>query len=108
MGSRKRRRDEPAGTTAAEDAQREAVIARLFDGVLRSARSQLLRADSPLAAVVWGSGVMAVWDGLPRGSGGDGPFSSGGGDAVGSFTEALIRHCAELGTPEGLAVLAAL
>jgi hypothetical protein len=111
IGSRKRggraMRDEPMVFPSAEDVQREAVIARLFDGVLRSARSQLLRADSPLAAEVWGSGVMAVWDGLPAGSGGDGPFSPGG-DAGWSFTEALIRHCAELATPDGMAVLAAL
>src|SRR5207248_11262916 len=60
IGSRKRRRDEPVGIPTAEDAQREAVIARLFDGVLRSARSQLLRADSPLAVEVWGSGLLAV------------------------------------------------
>ena len=70
IGSRKRSsgramRDEPMVFPSAEDAQREAVIAGLFDGVLRSARSQLLRAESPLAAEVWGSGVMAVWDGLP-------------------------------------------
>ncbi|HVW33467.1 MAG TPA: hypothetical protein VHL53_13085, partial [Acidimicrobiia bacterium] len=100
IGSRRRgraMRDEPTIFPSAEDAQREAVIARLFDGVLRSARSQLLRAESPLAAEVWGSGLMAVWDALPGGPGGDA-----------SFTEALIRHAAELGTAEGMAVLAAL
>ncbi|HYT40492.1 MAG TPA: hypothetical protein VEN99_13310 [Acidimicrobiia bacterium] len=100
-------RDEPMVFPSAEDARREAVIAGLFDGVLRSARSQLLRAESPLAAEVWGSGVMAVWDGLPARTGGDGSASPGGTDA-GSFTEALIRHAADLGTPEGMAVLAAL
>lgn len=111
IGSRKRRsdrtREELSGFPSLEDAQREAVIARLFDGVLRSARSQLLRADSPLAAEVWGSGVMAVWDALPAGAGAANPFSFGG-DTATSFTEALIRHAAELRTPDGMAVLCAL
>jgi hypothetical protein len=103
-------REETLVFPSAEDAQREAVIARLFDGVLRSARSQLLRAESPLAAEVWGSGLMAVWYGLPDS---DNPFSSSGGDQTtttsgGGFAEALIRHAAELGTPEAMAVLAAL
>jgi hypothetical protein len=101
-------REEPPAIPSAEDAQREAVIARLFDGVLRSARSQLLRAESPLAAEVWGSGLMAVWEGLPAGSTGTDLFPSAGGDAAGSFAEALIRRAAALGTPEGMAVLAAL
>jgi hypothetical protein len=101
-------RDELPGIPSAEDAQREAVIARLFDGVLRSARSQLLRAESPLAAEVWGSGLMAVWEGLPAGSTGTDLFPSAGGDAAGTFAEALIRRAAGLGTPEGMAVLAAL
>src|SRR2546421_2991905 len=74
-------------------------MARLFDGVLRSARSQLLRAESPLAAEVWGSGLMAVWHNLP---------ASPGDDPAVSFAEALVRHAAELGTVEGVAVLAAL
>ena len=47
IGSRKRggraNRDEPLAFLSAEDAQREAVIARLFDGVLRSARRPLVR-----------------------------------------------------------------
>ena len=102
IGSRKRtgraRREEPL-VPSAEDAHREAVIARLFDGVLRSARSQLLRAESPLAVEVWGSGLMAVWDSLP---------AAPGDDPATSFTEALVRHAAELGTPEAMAVLAAL
>ncbi|HET7720441.1 MAG TPA: hypothetical protein VFK43_10775, partial [Acidimicrobiales bacterium] len=85
---------------SAEDCQREAVITRLFDGVLRSARSQLLRAESPLAVEVWGSGLMAVWDSLPASGSADQNSSS--------FAEALIRHAAELRTPEGMAVLAAL
>jgi hypothetical protein len=84
---------------SAEDSQRDAVIARLFDGVLRSARSQLLRAESPLAAEVWGSGLMAVWHNLP---------ATSGDDPATSFAEALVRHAAELGTVEGVAVLAAL
>jgi hypothetical protein len=100
IGTRKRRRDEPVVIPSADDCQREAVITRLFDGVLRSARSQLLRAESPLAVEVWGSGLMAVWDSLPAGASGD--------DSSTSFTEALIRHAGELGTPEGMAVLAAL
>ncbi|HEY4409338.1 MAG TPA: hypothetical protein VGO87_05620 [Acidimicrobiia bacterium] len=102
IGSRKRRRDEPAGIPSAEDAQREAVIARLFDGVLRSARSQLLRAESPLAAEVWGSGLMAVWDGLP------GQGRSGGDSTAAAFAEALVRRAHDLGTVEAMAVLAAL
>jgi len=97
IGSRKRRRDEPAATPSADDAQREAVISRLFDGILRSARSQLLRAESPLAAELWGSGLLAVWDGL------------GGQDsAAGTFAEALVRRAHELRTAEAMAVLAAL
>src|SRR2546421_10826677 len=72
-------------------------MARLFDGVLRSARSQLLRAESPLAAEVWGSGLMAVWHNLPP---------SPGDDPAISFAEALLPHPAELGTLEGVAVLA--
>ena len=99
IGSRKRRHDEPVGIPSAEESQREAVIARLFDGVLRSARSQLLKAESPLAAEVWGSGLMAVWESLP---------ATPGDDSYTSFAEALVRHAAELGTPEGMAVLAAL
>jgi hypothetical protein len=83
---------------SAEESQRNAVISRLFDGVLRSARSQLLRAESPLAAEVWGSGLMAVWDSLPANL----------DDTGTGFVEALIRHAAELGTQEGMAVLAAL
>jgi hypothetical protein len=109
IGTRKRRRDEPMVIPSAEDSQRDAVITRLFDGVLRSARSQLLRAESPLAAEVWGSGLMAVWDSLPANPGdtvssGDTPGPPG----ATSFAEALVRHAAELGTPEGMAVLAAL
>jgi len=105
IGSRKRNaaralREEPMVFPSAEDCQREAVITRLFDGVLRSARSQLLRAESPLAVEVWGSGLMAVWDAMPSGGNGDENSSS--------FAEALVRHSAELGTPEGMAVLAAL
>jgi hypothetical protein len=99
IGTRKRRRDEPMAIPSAEDSQRDAVISRLFDGVLRSARSQLLRAESPLAAEVWGSGLMAVWDSLP---------ANPGEDAATTFAEALVRHAAELGTQEGMAVLAAL
>ena len=104
IGSRKRSaravRDEPMVFPSADDCQREAVITRLFDGVLRSARSQLLRAESPLAVEVWGSGLMAVWDNLPSGTSRD--------ENASSFAEALIRHAAELGTAEGMAVLAAL
>jgi hypothetical protein len=99
IGSRKRRRDETTVIPSAEDSQRDAVITRLFDGVLRSARSQLLRAESPLAAEVWASGLMAVWDSLP---------ANPGDDATTSFAEALVRHAAELGTQEAMAVLAAV
>ena len=93
----------------AEDAQREAVIARLFDGVLRSARSQLLRAEAPLAAEVWASGLLAVWESLPAAPGddwstpGDSPAPAGS-----AFAEALVRHAPDLATPEAVAVLAAL
>ena len=97
IGSRKRRRDEPVVIPSAEDAQREAVIARLFDGILRSARSQLLKADAPLAAEIWGSGLLAVWDGL-------GSRESTGG----AFAEALVRRAHELRTAEAMAVLSAL
>ena len=109
IGTRKRRRDEPMAIPSAEESQRDAVITRLFDGVLRSARSQLLRAESPLAAEVWGSGLMAVWDSLPAGPGAAG-FSGDTPGSLGatSFAEALVRHAAELGTQEGMAVLAAL
>ena len=105
IGSRKRSggratREEQMAFPAADDAQREAVITRLFDGVLRSARSQLLRAESPLAAEVWGSGLLAVWDGLPGAAGDDAPG--------GAFNEALVRRSQDLGTPEAMAVLAAL
>jgi hypothetical protein len=99
IGSRKRRRDEPVVIPSAEDSQRDAVLTRLFDGVLRSARSQLLRAESPLAAEVWGSGLMAVWDNLP---------ATPGDDPAASFAEALVRYAADLGTPDGMAVLSAL
>ena len=103
-------REEPLAFPSAEDAQREAVIARLFDGVLRSARTQLLRAEEPLAAEVWGSGVLAVWEGLPGGVGG---FAPAGADpttstAAAGFAEALIRHAGDLATPEAMAVLATL
>ena len=110
IGSRKRNaravstrggRDEPMAFPSAEESHREAVITRLFDGVLRSARSQLLRAESPLAVEVWGSGLMSVWDHLPSASGSSDENAS-------SFTEALVRHATELGTPEAMAVLAAL
>jgi len=99
IGSRKRRRDEPAVIPSSEDSQRDAVLSRLFDGVLRSARSQLLRAESPLAAEVWGSGLMAIWDNLP---------ATPGDDPGASFAEALVRHAAELATADGMAVLCAL
>lgn len=120
IGSRKRSgrpvstrtaRDEPVVFPSVEDSQREAVITRLFDGVLRSARSQLLRAESPLAVEVWGSGLMAVWDGLPAAPGSsDETVLPGGtpGPPGTGFTEALIRHAGEIGIPEGMAVLAAL
>lgn len=109
IGTRKRRRDEPVVIPSAEDSRRDAVITRLFDGVLRSARSQLLRAESPLAAEVWGSGLLGIWDTLPANPGdavssGDTPGPPG----ATSFAEALVRHAAELGTQEGMAVLAAV
>jgi hypothetical protein len=102
MGTRKRNGEgqaNPKETGPSLDfagAERAAVIARLFDGVLRSARSHLLKATQPLAAEVWASGLLAVWDGLPE------------GDADSSFGEALVRHAQALGTPEAVAVLIAL
>jgi hypothetical protein len=42
---------------------------------------------------------MAVWDNLP---------ASPGDDPGTSFAEALVRHAADLGTPDGMAVLSAL
>lgn len=103
IGSRKRRAshagEESPAFPSAEDTQRDAMIARLFDGVLRSARSQLLRAGSPLAAEIWGSGLMAVWEALP---------SAPGDDHGVAFAEALVRHALDLGTAEAVAVLAAL
>jgi hypothetical protein len=104
MGTRKRSR---GGQTAASgqeqatpsgEAERQAVIARLFDGVLRSARSHLLRAEQPLAVEVWASGLLAVWNGLP----------SPDDDSHQGFGEALVRHVRALGTPESMAVLLAL
>jgi len=110
IGSRKRRtgRDEPLAFPSADDAQREAIIARLFDGVLRSARSQLLRAESPLAVEVWGSGLLAVWDGLPSATGAHSSGPGGDDSPAGAFTEALIRRARDLGTPDAMAVLVAL
>ena len=104
IGSRKRggrvAREEQMAFPPEDGAQREALIARLFDGVLRSARSQLLRAESPLAAEVWGSGLLSVWDGLQAATGEEPP--------AGVFTEALIRRAGDLGTQEAMAVLCAL
>ena len=104
IGSRKRggrvAREEQMAFPPEDGAQREALIARLFDGVLRSARSQLLRAESPLAAEVWGSGLLSVWDGLQAATGEEPP--------AGVFTEALIRRAQDLGTQEAMAVLCAL
>ena len=78
-------------------ARRESVVVQLFDGVLRSAATHLCRAEQPLAAEVWASGLMAVWESGP-----------GGGEQQRAFGDALIRHARSEGSPEAMAVLVAL
>lgn len=103
MGTRKRtggRIAEPETAPVARSPQRSgraAVVAALFEGVLRAARNHLCPAEQPLAAEAWASGLLAVWDGLP---------AEGGDDRA--FSEALVRHARSVGTPEAVAVLLAL
>ncbi len=83
-----------------QDRQREAVIARLFEGVLRSARNHLVHAGTPLAAEVWASGLLSVWQ--------SDPASADDSTADDAFGEALVRHARADGTPEAAATLWAL
>lgn len=78
-----------------QDREREAMAARLFEGVLRSARSHLMYAVTPLAAEVWASGLFSVWQ-------------TDSGEDDDPFCEALIRHAQADGTPEAAAALCAL
>ncbi|MGH9041437.1 MAG: hypothetical protein ACRDZ3_14525 [Acidimicrobiia bacterium] len=82
------------------DREREAVIGRLFEGVLRSARNHLVHARTPLAAEVWASGLLSVWQTEPN--------SPGDTDLDDGFGEALVRHARGDGTPEAAATLWAL
>lgn len=111
MGTRKRsggrRASQELGDEAAAalpiDAERQAVVTRLFDGVLRSAENHLCRTHEPLAAEVWASGLLAVWDELP------GPSREASGDDRNrAFGDALVRHARAQGRPEALAVLLAV
>jgi hypothetical protein len=83
-----------------EDREREAVTTRLFEGVLRSARNHLVHADTPLAAEVWASGLLSVWQTEPA--------SADDHDAGDAFGEALVRHARADGTAEAAATLWAL
>ncbi|MGH8993470.1 MAG: hypothetical protein ACRDZ7_18330 [Acidimicrobiia bacterium] len=83
-----------------QDRERDAVIGRLFEGVLRSARNHLVTARTPLAAEVWASGLLSVWQSNPAAS-----DETEAGDA---FGEALVRHARTDGTPEAAATLWAL
>jgi hypothetical protein len=83
-----------------QDREREAVIGRLFEGVLRSARNHLVHAATPLAAEVWASALLSVWQVEPASA--DPPESDDG------FGEALVRHARADGTPEAAATLWAL
>jgi hypothetical protein len=76
------------------------VISRLFDGVLRSARNHLVHAGSPLAAEVWASGLLSVWQTEPA--------SATPAEVDDGFGEALVRHARADGTPEAAATLWAL
>lgn len=80
---------------AFQDREREAVAGRLFEGVLRSARSHLMYAVTPLAAEVWASGLFSVWQ-------------NDAGEGDDTFCEALVRHAQADGTPEAAAALCAL
>jgi hypothetical protein len=83
-----------------QDREREAMIGRLFEGVLRSARNHLLPATSPLAAEVWASALLSVWQAEPS--------SADPTDMDDGFGEALVRHARADGTPEAAATLWAL
>ncbi|HEY3240048.1 MAG TPA: hypothetical protein VGL92_10825 [Acidimicrobiia bacterium] len=83
-----------------QDREREAVIGRLFEGVLRSARNHLVHAGTPLAAEVWASGLLSVWQADAA--------SADDTEAGDGFGEALVRHARADGTPEAAATLWAL
>ena len=83
-----------------QDQEREAVIGRLFEGVLRSARNHLMHAGNPLAAEVWASALLSIWQ--SDATSGD-PTEMDDG-----FGEALVRHARADGTPEAAATLWAL
>ena len=83
-----------------KDPERDAVVARLFDGVLRSARNHLVHAEAPLAAEVWASGLLSVWQ--------SNPVAADDADAGDAFGEALVRHARSEGTAEAAATLWAL
>ncbi len=83
-----------------QDHEREAVIGRLFEGVLRSARNHLVHAGTPLAAEVWASGLLSVWQ--------SDPSSAGDTEADDGFGEALVRYARADATPEAAATLWAL
>jgi len=83
-----------------QDREREAMIGRLFEGVLRSARNHLVPATSPLAAEVWASALLSVWQAEPS--------SPDLADTDDGFGEALVRHARGEGTPEAAAILWAL
>jgi len=102
------------GPTRVEDSRRASVVGQLFDGVLRSAAMHLCNGEEPLAAEVWASGLLAVWD---DGLGQDGDDAAEADSPVPSgpehgrqraFCEALIRHARAQGTPEAMAVLMAI
>jgi hypothetical protein len=82
------------------DVEREAVISSLFEGVLRSARNHLVHASTPLAAEVWASGLLSVWQ--------NDPASADETDSGDAFGEALVRHARTDRTPEAAATLWAL
>lgn len=80
-----------AGTV---DRERDAAIEGLLEGVLRSARSHLCSAETPLAAEVWASGLLSVWGSSP--------------DDERVFGGALVRFAQAEGSPAALATLVAL
>jgi hypothetical protein len=83
-----------------QDREREAVIGRLFEGVLRSARNHLVHAGNPLAAEVWASALLSIWQSEPS--------STDPTETEDGFGEALVRHARADGTPEAAATLWAL
>lgn len=101
LGTRRRTARRTADPTAAEfGSGPDAVVSRLFEGVLRSARNHLCRATEPLAAEIWASGLLAVWDSTA------GPSLLDPVDRnQDAFGEALVRYAGFQATPEAVAVL---